>query len=111
MIASLQSDLGVMQRQVTVLSLDHAALKSEVAINTAITRRTEANTKDIVDAVANLSSLWAFLSLWGARFRRWSFFTAKWLGVVAGAIVAVWSAANVLFHVDLSAWLLAWWRR
>lgn len=110
MIASLQRDLVAVHGQIATLRGDHAALKGEVVLNTAITRRIEANTQTIVEAVAGAGAMWDFLTLWAGRAKRWSFFTAKWVGVVAGAFVAVWSAANVLFHVDLSAWIVASWR-
>lgn len=94
-----------------------ARLETGLESNTAATIRIEAvqseihsNTKTLIEMVQGASSIWAFMSKWAGRFRRWSYAAAKWIGAIAIAISATWAATKVVFGVDLSAEILRWWK-
>lgn len=99
------------------LVTEYALTRGELQSNTLLTQRAveaidrvERSTQDIVLAVASAKELWDFIKRWGARFRRWTFFTAKWVSVVAGAYVAV-TAAIKGSETNLWDLIRGWWNK
>ncbi|MBJ2155256.1 hypothetical protein [Variovorax sp. IB41] len=75
------TDLGELRDRVGNLEDGFETLKTELADNTAATKRIEANTSDLVEAFANLKGAFKVLN-WIGKF-------ARPLGYIAGAIAAV----------------------
>lgn len=85
-------------------------LELDMKANTVITQQVYENTRTLIEGIEAASSFWTFMSLWVGRFRRWSYALAKWVGVVAVAVSAVWAATKVVFGADLSHLIVDWWR-
>lgn len=77
------TDFGELSGRVGNLEEGFDTFKSELADNTAATKRIEANTSDLVEAFANLKGAFRVLN-WIGKF-------AKPLGYIAGAAAAVLS--------------------
>jgi hypothetical protein len=75
------TDFGELSDRVGNLEQGFGTFKTELADNTAATKRIEANTSDLVEAFANLKGAFKVLN-WIGKF-------ARPLGYIAGAIAAV----------------------
>jgi hypothetical protein len=75
------TDFGELSGRVGNLEGGFETFKSELADNTAATKRIEANTSDLVEAFANLKGAFKVLN-WIGKF-------ARPLGYIAGAVAAV----------------------
>lgn len=75
------TDFGELRDRVGNLEQGFDTFKTELADNTAATKRIETNTSDLVEAFANLKGAFKVLN-WIGKF-------ARPLGYIAGAIAAV----------------------
>lgn len=86
-IAALALRVDALERRMETFSHEQRQITTALESNTRLTEDIHGNTADIVEAMSDLK----VLGRWGKRIA----IVSKYIGIVAGAVAAVWAMLNL----------------
>lgn len=110
-VAALAVRVKALEDRMDVFDHELKRNTTELLANTRLTEEIHGNTEAIIEAVQGAKKLWDFLNRWGGRFKRWSYSTAKYVAVIAGAFTAVAAAIKGYADINVLEVIRAWWHK